>query len=359
MNSNRLKKVLESMEKRHLQQAVFCDPASIFYLTGRWIEPEERLYALYLDQKGNHKILINQLFTVPEDLGVEKVRFFDTDDSIALLSKCIQSGIPLGVDKNMPARFLLPLMSMCGASAFENVSSCMDEARACKDEQEIEWMRKVSSINDQAMAEFKTLLKEGITEKQVAGQLLEIYRSFGADDFSFHPLVGFGANAAIGHHEPDNTPLRTGDCVLFDVGCKKDYYCADMTRTFFFQEIRKEEYRKVYETVRAANEAAEAAIRPGVPLKNVDQTARDLITEAGYGPNFTHRLGHFIGLEVHEPGDVSMQSDRIATPGNTFSIEPGIYIEGEVGIRIEDLVLVTENGCEILNTFSKELEIIE
>ena len=110
--------------------------------------------------------------------------------------------------------------------------------------------------------------------------------------------------------------------------------------------------------VRRANEAAEQAVRPGVPLRELDQIARDIITEAGFGPQFTHRLGHFIGLEDHEFGDVSASAADAAAPGNVFSIEPGVYLAGELGVRIEDLVLVTETGCEILNALPKELEII-
>ena len=116
--------------------------------------------------------------------------------------------------------------------------------------------------------------------------------------------------------------------------------------------------REVYEIVRQANEKAEAAVRPGVPLRELDGIARKTITDAGCGPNFTHRLGHFIGLEDHDFGDVSSAATDTAVPGNIFSIEPGIYLEGEFGVRIEDLVLVTEDGCEILNDLSKGLEII-
>ena len=169
--------------------------------------------------------------------------------------------------------------------------------------------------------------------------------------------MGFGGNAANGHHGPDKTPLKEGDCVLFDVGCKKDGFCSDMTRTFFYGEP-DEESRRVYETVLKAQLAAEAVIRPGILLSEVDRTARQVIEEAGYGEYFTHRLGHFIGYDVHEAGDVSPASDIVAAPGMTFSIEPGIYLPGKVGVRIEDLVLVTEDGVKVLNHYPKELQVI-
>ena len=151
--------------------------------------------------------------------------------------------------------------------------------------------------------------------------------------------------------------VKPGDAVLFDVGCIKDGYCSDMTRTFYFQEVKKA-HQMIYDIVRKANEKAIAKVRPDVPLCELDKTARDVITEAGYGPYFTHRLGHFIGLSEHEYGDVSSVNTRVAEAGMIFSIEPGIYLTGDTGVRIEDLILVTEDGCEVLNHASKELEIL-
>ena len=233
----------------------------------------------------------------------------------------------------------------------------MDKTRGVKDAEEQELMRVSSDINDKAIAKFKTLIHEGVTEKEVAEQTLKIYQDLGADGFSFEPLVAFGANAADPHHAPDDTVVKPGDCVLFDVGCIKDGYCSDMTRTFYYKEA-SEQHQLVYNTVRRANEAAIAKIKPGIPLCELDKTARDLITEAGYGPYFTHRLGHFIGLGEHEFGDVSSVNTDKAVPGMIFSIEPGIYLTGDTGVRVEDLVLVTEDGCEVLNHYPKELEII-
>ena len=218
-------------------------------------------------------------------------------------------------------------------------------------------MRRASQLNDEAMEIFKTLIRPEITERNVAEQIKQIYLDLGADGLSFEPLVAFGANAADGHHGPDNTKLKKGDCVLLDVGCTYQGYCSDMTRTYFYQEVTPRQ-REIYDLVLQANLEAEKSVRPGVALCELDGIARGIITRAGCGPNFTHRLGHFIGLEDHDFGDVSSAATDRAVPGNIFSIEPGIYLEGEIGVRIEDLVLVTETGCEILNHLPKELEII-
>ena len=136
------------------------------------------------------------------------------------------------------------------------------------------------------------------------------------------------------------------------MGCRKDRYCSDMTRTFFCG-TPDPKYAAIHDLVREANERAEALIRPGVPLRELDKAARDHIAAAGYGEYFTHRLGHFIGQTEHEQGDVSGATELVAKPGMIFSIEPGVYLPGEFGVRVEDLVLVTEDGCEILNHVDK------
>lgn len=357
MKENRVERIMEALQGMGVSQMLIVDPMSIYYLTGVYNDPHERFYGLLLRADGKHAYFLNNLFSIPQEVGVEKVWYFDTDPVMEIVARYVDKTSPLGVDKDLKARFLLPLMEMQAATGFVNTSLAVDTVRGVKDAEEQEKMRVSSHINDMAMAEFKNLIHAGVTEKEVAEQMLKIYLDLGADGFSFEPLVAFGANAADPHHGPDDTVLKEGDVVLFDVGCIKDGYCSDMTRSFFFKTVN-EKSREVYETVRAANEAAIAKVKPGIPLMELDKAARDLITEKGYGPQFNHRLGHFIGLAEHEYGDVSSTNETLAVPGMIFSIEPGIYLAGDVGVRVEDLVLVTEDGCEVLNHYSKELEII-
>lgn len=358
MKQNRVDRVMAALQEMGVSQMLIVDPMSIYYLTGVSNEPGERFYGLLLRQDGKHAYFLNHLFSIPQEVGVEKVWYSDTDPVMEMVARYVDNTAPLGVDKDLKARFLLPLMESKAASGFVNTSLAIDTVRSIKDAEEQEKMRISSHINDRAMAEFKKLIHAGVTEKEVAEQMLGIYLSLGADGFSFEPLVAFGANAADPHHSPDDTVLREGDVVLLDVGCIKDGYCSDMTRSFYYKTV-SEKQREIYETVRAANEAAIAKIKPGVPLMELDLTARNFITEKGYGPQFNHRLGHFIGLAEHEFGDVSSVNPTPAVPGMIFSIEPGIYIVGETGVRVEDLVLVTEDGCEVLNRFPKDLEIIQ
>ena len=207
-----------------------------------------------------------------------------------------------------------------------------------------------SAANDAVMADVIKLVHEGVTEREIADQMLGLYRRHDCEGFSFPPIVSFGANAGNPHHEPDDTVLKRGDVVLFDIGGRRRNYCSDLTRTFFWGEP-DEETAHIYEIVRRANEAAEALIAPGVRMCDLDRAARDVIEQAGYGQYFTHRLGHSIGLQDHEPGDVSLVNEQVVEPGMTFSIEPGIYLPGHTGVRIEDLALVTESGVEILTAY--------
>lgn len=357
MKENRVSRIMDALKGMGASQMLIVDPMSIYYLTGVYNEPHERFFALLLREDGKHAFFLNKLFSVHEDVGVEKVWYSDTDPVMEIVAGYIDKDAVLGVDKDIKARFLLPLMEMNAAAGFINSSLAVDLTRGVKDEEEQEKMRVSSHINDMAMAEFKKLVHEGVTEKEIADQMIKIYKDLGADGFSFEPLVAFGANAADPHHGPDDTVLKEGDVVLFDVGCIKDGYCSDMTRSFYYKSVT-DEHKFIYEAVREANEAAIAKIKPGIPLMELDLTARNLITDRGYGPEFNHRLGHFIGLGEHEYGDVSSVNTQPAEPGMIFSIEPGIYVTGDTGVRIEDLVLVTEDGCEVLNSYSKELEII-
>ena len=342
MYEQRVETVMRNLGQRGLSRLLVCDPRSIQYLTGVYVEPGERFLGLVLAPDAAPTLVLNALFSAPADAACDVRSFTDTDDPLSLVAELVDTQEPLGCDKNLPARFLLPLMERGAAARFVLASDAVDDARAHKDEAERAAMRAASATNDAAMGRFRELVHEGITEAEVAGQLEGIYRELGAQGHSFAPIVSFGANAADPHHEPDGTRLAPGDVVLFDVGCRQNEYCADMT----------------HDTVRRANEAARALVRPGARFCDIDRAARQVIEDAGYGPYFTHRLGHQIGLDVHEPGDVSATHDAPVEPGMCFSIEPGIYLPGEFGVRIEDLVLVTEDGCEVLNSYPREIDTV-
>ena len=309
------------------------------------------MLALYLRRDGNHALFLNRLFPEPE-ADCRQIWFSDTDDCVAMVAEQVDGSKPLGIDKEWPAMFLLPLMDRLPGCRCVLASDCVDNVQACKDSVEQDLMREASRINDLVMERAAARLKEGVTEKEIADYIVSQYTAEGCDSEAFQTIVSFGPNAADPHHEPDDTVLKVGDCIVIDMGCKKARYCSDMTRTYFCKEAPAE-YAAIHDLVRSANELAESMIRPGVPLCDLDKAARDHIAAAGYGEYFTHRLGHFIGQNDHEKGDVSSANHNLAKPGMIFSIEPGVYLPGKFGVRVEDLVLVTENGCEVLNHVDK------
>ena len=357
MNENRVARVRDNLARRGLTQALIVDPLSIWWLCGYYTEPYERFLALLLPAEGTPTLFANRLFPDAGGCGARVVEFSDTDDPVALVAEATDRSRALGVDKELAARWLVPLMEADAASSFVLASDAVDDARSIKDAREQELMRAASATNDAAMAWLVDQVRPGVTERQIADGPLGEYRRLGAEGHSFSPIVSFGDHAADPHHEPDDTPFAPGDMVLFDVGCRQDWYCSDMTRTFFSAEPT-EHQRAIYDAVLRANEAAEKIVRPGVTFAQIDRAARRIIEEAGWGPQFNHRLGHQIGLVDHEPGDVSAAHDEPVQPGQCFSIEPGIYLPGDMGVRIEDLVIVTEDGCEVLNSYPKNITVL-
>ena len=357
MNKERIDGVVANMKEAGLDYLLISEPSSIDYLIDYVNNPGERMYVLMLGTKGDHKLFFNKLFFVDKDLGIDIVWHSDVDDATQTIVDNLKDAKKIGVDKHWSANFLLNLMEKLPDVKFVNGSKCVDYKRMVKDDHEQQLMIEASRINDQAIHEVIHQVSLGLSELEVAAKLGDIYSKFGGEGNSFDAIIAYGANGANPHHENDASCLKPGDSIIIDMGCKYQGYCSDMTRTVFYKEV-SQEAKEVYELVKAANEAAEAMIKPGVKLCDIDKTARDLITKAGYGKEFNHRLGHFIGKDVHEYGDVSVNFDLEVQEGMIFSIEPGVYLPGKFGVRIEDLVLVTKDGCKVLNSYTKDLIVI-
>lgn len=356
MYTQRLARVIENMRRSSLRQLLVSAPASVFYLTGKWIHPGERMLALYVRDDGSVRLFANRLFALAGNVSLPLTEYDDTDDCVKILADHLLPG-DIGVDKVWPSLFTIRLMESRKDIRPVLGSHCVDDARLCKDAQEIALMRESSHKNDETILEVIKHLRCGMKESDVANLYKQISAGLGSSKPSFAPLICFGANCAEPHHDTDASLLKTGDSVILDVGLTWQSYCSDMTRTVFMS-TPTDEQKRVYDIVRAANDAGRAAVRPGIPLKEVDRAVRKVIEDAGYGPQFIHRTGHGIGLEVHEFPDVSATSEVIARPGMIFSVEPGIYLPGKFGVRVEDLVVVTEDGCETLNAAPKDLTVL-
>ena len=229
--------------------------------------------------------------------------------------------------------------------------------RWVKDPQEIELLNRAQAITDEAFERIQTKLVEGITERDLALELEWALRQSGAEALSFETILAFGESAAEPHHHPSARELRQGDVVKFDFGALYGGYHADMTRTIAFGEPPAE-IREIHQLVAAAQQAGFDAVRAGVSGREADAASRKVIADAGRGEAFSHSLGHGVGLEIHEGPTLRTSSDDVLPVGAVVTVEPGVYVPGLGGVRIEDMVEVTEEGCRVLGTSTRELVVV-
>jgi Xaa-Pro aminopeptidase len=233
----------------------------------------------------------------------------------------------------------------------------VEELRAVKDAREVEAIREAAKLADAALS---TVLESGLagrTELEVAGQLEAEMRSLGAEEPSFPSIVASGPHGALPHAEPRDVTIDPGVLVTIDWGAKLDGYHSDCTRTFATGEL-SDEATQVYELVLDAQARASEAVRAGAGAKEVDAASRAPIAAAGHGDHYGHGLGHGVGLEIHEAPRLAPSSNDTLAAGNVVTVEPGVYVPGEHGVRIEDLVVVSDEGCEVLSSLSKELQTV-
>lgn len=233
-----------------------------------------------------------------------------------------------------------------------DISNEISKVRAIKDEDELDKIRKAGEITGIAMKMGMEKLEEKVSEKQIAGIIDMTMKSAGAEDYAFPSIVAFGENTAYPHHIPTDRILRSNDIALFDIGAKYNGYCFDSTRTFIFTN---QEVKKIYEIVLQAQLEAIDSVRDGILASEVDAIARRVIEKTGYGKYFIHSTGHGVGVEIHENPSISMNSKEILKENMVITVEPGIYIKGRYGVRIEDTVIVTKGKPIVLETAYKLL----
>lgn len=235
------------------------------------------------------------------------------------------------------------LVKAVGAKALQTIGSWLVDQRAVKDDDEIKLIQKAVRIQEKAFNELREWIKPGMTERHIAARLDYLMRVHGASGAGFRTIVAAGANASIPHHLPGETKVRRNNIILIDFGARFGSYVSDMTRTVALGKMPRK-IREIYTVVHEAQQAGIAAIKPGVPLRDVDAAAREVIKDAGFGKEFGHSLGHGIGLEVHEQPSLSARSKGELQVGQVVTIEPGIYLPGVGGVRLEDDVCVTPRG---------------
>ena len=235
--------------------------------------------------------------------------------------------------------------------------SLLDDLRAAKDEGELAAMKKAQQITDDAFKAVLSFIRPGMTEQEVAARLVYEMLRLGAEKVSFDPIVAAGPNGSKPHAVPGTTVLDQGMFVTMDFGCKVDGYCSDMTRTVAIGQP-DEEMERVYQTVLAAQKAGINAARAGVTGREIDAAARQVIADAGYGDYFTHSFGHSLGIDIHEAPYAGPRAERVMPAGAVISAEPGIYIPGKFGVRIEDVLILKEGGCEDITRSPRSLIIL-
>jgi len=262
-----------------------------------------------------------------------------------------------GVSDRLWAVHLLGLQGAAPHVEFEPASPVLSRLRMRKDEEELQLLSRTGRCADEAFRRITGERLDGRTEADVAGALSRHLLDAGCDSVAFC-IVGSGSNGASPHHLPSDRPIRRGDLVVLDFGGWVGGYASDTTRTVVVGEP-SEEQREVHGIVREAQEAAFQAAKPGVAAEEVDRAARRVVEDAGYGEAFFHRTGHGIGLEEHEDPYIVEGNRQVLEPGMTFSIEPGIYLEGRFGVRIEDIVAVTDDGAVRFNNSSRDLLVLD
>ena len=357
MIEGRFGQVINAMMTRRLHQVLVTEDRALSYLTGHKANSMERVGSILIKDNGEIHSFMNVLFRFPELEGIQSHHYMDGENPYELIAKYLEPG-DIGIDDTWESRHTISLLKTRSDIKPEHGSWVINEARKIKDSTEIKLLKKCSNVNGMAIEYGIYSLNKDISEKKLADSIEDFFVKSGGINVGQYQVVCYGANAADPHHEPDDTLVKPGDAVLIDLVGLIDGYWSDMTRTVFYKEV-SEENRNIYEIVRKAQIAGIKAVKPGIPMKEIDAVTRGVIEAAGYGEYFITRTGHGVGLSIHEEPMCSPDSEEICREGMCFSIEPGIYIPGKTGVRIEDLVIVTGDGCKVLTHYPKDLQIIK
>ena len=368
MHSQRQKKIAKILAEDSLDGLVLNAGPSLNYFSGLHLHLMERPVLFFLLSGRKPLIVLPELegakldgldfaidaFTYPDDPARWTAVFAAAVNHLEL------EGCRIGYEPRqlrlLEYQFLI---DAARNTIFQPGDQAVGSCRAIKDPQEIELMKKAISIAQDSLTATLPLIKKGMTEKEVAAELLVQLLRHGSElPLPFSPIVSTGPNGANPHAKPSEHRLAHGDLLVIDWGATYRGYASDLTRTFGIGEI-DEQARRIYTTVQQANAAGRTAARPGKACADIDQAARSVIEAAGYGSFFTHRTGHGIGLECHEEPYIHGGSNRILEQGMNFTVEPGIYLAGENGVRIEDDVLITEERSLSLSDFPRDLNIID
>jgi Xaa-Pro aminopeptidase len=362
---DRLARAGAEASARGIDALLITSSPDYLYLLGYRAPGLERLTCLVLPATGaptlvlprlEEPLALHELGDLADDLELRP--WDETDDPFGVVRQELRgSAMRVGVQDQMPARFVLRLRAALDPIELVVAGPTMAALRQRKSPEEIDRLRAAAAAADAAMTQITSGPLSGQTEAQVSRRIRELLLEAGHETADF-AIVAAGPNSASPHHEPGERLIGAGEAIVLDIGGSRGGYCSDTTRTAFVGEPPPD-FAALYEVLRRAQAAACEAVRPGIAADEVDRAARAIIEEAGYGERFFHRTGHGIGLETHEEPYIVAGNLAPLEAGHAFSIEPGIYVDGEWGARIEDIVVCTADGGERLNQTGRELFIVD
>ncbi|MEF9984140.1 MAG: Xaa-Pro peptidase family protein [Oscillospiraceae bacterium] len=361
MNNIYLNKLVNILNERKVDAMLIAPSEEMEFILGHTTHICERFQALVIKNTGDYFYICNMLtYDEIKSLGNIKVYgWYDGDGYMETAKKAFEEngliGKTIGVNSTERAFIILDIMKNMDIK-FINGKPLLEDMRIIKSEEEIANIKIACKITDETFDEVVKFVKPGMKELDIVNFMKSEFAKRNAD-FGF-AIIASGPNAALPHYNGCDRVIQKHEPLLLDFGCIYNGMCSDMTRTIFIDEPT-EEHKKMYEFVKRSTIAGDEKAVDGAFIPDVDKTARDIIDESGYGKTFVTRLGHGIGYSIHEAPDIKQSNPRHLEPGMIFSIEPGIYRVNEFGIRIEDLVLVTKGGNEVLYTTTKEMVVVK
>ncbi len=366
MHKERLMRLQHELQQRQVDCLALIPGANLYYLTGLEFHLMERPTVCFVPAEGTPVVALPAL-EMPkfEQERPFEVLLFPYTDEEGPAEAFHKASAALPQVRTLAVEFLAMrvlelrlVQHYLPGAVLEDATPIMDALRQFKDETEIALLRGAVAITEQALQATIAAVRPGMTERQIASRLALALLEAGGGPLPFDPIVLSGPRAALPHGVPTDRAVQEGEVLLIDFGTRRGGYVSDLTRTFAVGRPLEGKQRAVYEAVKAANAAGRAAARPGVTCQEVDRAARRVIEEAGFGPYFTHRTGHGLGLDGHERPYIVEGNETVLQPGMVFTVEPGIYLPGEIGVRIEDDVLITPAGSESLTQFGRDLMVI-
>lgn len=364
MLDKRLDKAIHLMADKNLDALLIGPGSDLKYFTGLNPSTDERFKALFILKNGDKFYICPELYLEEtEEILNNSIEIFCWSDGEGFIkaikdasAKYNIKNIKIGINDTLRAVDILEINNFIDTN-FVLGTEVMENIRMIKTKDEIKHLKEAANIADRVFSDIVKFIRPGIMERDIKNKIEELFMEKGAEGLSFDTIVASGPNSSKPHYNDDSRVIEKNDIIILDFGCKYNGYCSDMSRTVFVG-TPTEEQRKIYNIVLDANMEAEKFAEKGVTAGDVDKTARDIIDDAGYGKYFINRTGHGIGMDVHEGPYIKEKNALQLDNGMAFSIEPGIYLPGKYGMRVEDIVIIEDGKSTILNNSPKDMTIL-